>query len=150
MAGTATVLRPLTVCAKSRRSGIISLERTLYNLKQLKTPTREVPLAIQPVSSVHSAHLGAQGQIGQPVMSRFPTMGPRKFVVRGFSLVRFRYSPDCWVISNLIKVVMEVHDRGTSCPLHGSGTVRHFHTGLLSRRLSHAPFYPCPALSGVF
>jgi len=75
MAGTATVLRPLTVCAKSRRSGIISLERTLYNLKQLKTPTREV-------SSVHSAHLGAQGQIGQPVMSRFPTMGPRKFVVR--------------------------------------------------------------------
>ena len=82
MAGTATVLRPLTVCAKSRRSGIISLERTLYNLKQLKTPTREVPLAIRPVSSVHSAHLGAQGQIGQPVMSRFPTMGPRKFVVR--------------------------------------------------------------------
>jgi hypothetical protein len=138
MAGTATVLRPLTVCAKSRRSGIISLERTLYNLKQLKTPTREVPLAIQPVSSVHSAHLGAQGRIGQPVMSRFPTMG------QGFSLVRFRCSPDCWAISNLIKVAMEVHDRGTSCPLHGSGTVRHFHIGLLVQEVVACTFLPLP------
>jgi hypothetical protein len=54
-----TVLDSVTFYAKGRRSQVISYEHELMNLEHLKALAPEVPLALQPVFSVHSVQFGA-------------------------------------------------------------------------------------------